>query len=237
MSDLVQIQKLSYRRNRNTLLNGIDLNLKADRIVGLLGANGAGKTTLMRLLAGLAGNYRGEISIGGETTPLGRKTQTSFTNAFVDIDERQHVATLVNFWQALYPDFDRKRYDALAATLDIPQAKRLGALSKGNKMKLAVALTLARNVQLYLLDEPFDGIDSMTRKKIINIIITWKPEGATIVISDHHVTDVANLLDEVVVIKDQQVVAHELTDTIREQKGTTIEAYYEHFFEGGEQND
>ncbi|WP_461215902.1 ATP-binding cassette domain-containing protein [Lacticaseibacillus sp. GG6-2] len=237
MAELLTIQGLVYRRNLHTLLNGIDLTLSRDRIVGLLGANGAGKTTLMRLIAGLAGNYRGAISMADNTTNTERKAHVSFTNALVAADKRQRVAQLANFWEALYPDFDRKRFDALAATLDLPQDKRLMALSKGIRMKVEVALTLARNVDLYLLDEPFDGIDSMTRKKIITSIITWKPDGATILISDHHVTDVANLLDTVVVLKDQRVVDVALTDAIREQKHETIEDYYEHFYEGSEQDD
>ncbi len=237
MNDLVTIQGLGYRRNLHTLLTGIDLTLGRDRIIGLLGANGAGKTTLMRLIAGLAGNYRGQIAVAGKTSAVARKASVSFTNALVGANERQRVRELVNFWALLYPDFDQNRFAALAETLTIPQDKRLAALSKGNRMKVEVALTLARNAELYLLDEPFDGIDSMTRKKIITSIINWKPDGATIIISDHHVTDVANLLDEVIILKDQHVAAVALTETIREQEHTTIEAYYEHFFEGSDTND
>lgn len=237
MTELLTIQGLRYRRNLHTLLNGVDLTLSCGRIVGLLGANGAGKTTLMRLIAGLAGNYRGEIRMAGDPSNTQRKRHVSFTNALIGADDRQRVSQLADFWTALYPDFDRKRYDALAATLDLPQDKRLAALSKGIRMKVEIALTLARNVDLYLLDEPFDGIDSMTRKKIITSIITWKPDGATILISDHHVTDVANLLDTVVVLKDQRVVDVALTDAIREQNHVTIEDYYERFFEGSEPND
>ena len=70
----------------------------------------------------------------------------------------------------------------------------------------------------------------MTRKKIISSIIQWKPEDATILISDHHVDDVANLLDQVVIIKDQHVAAQENADTIRETLGKNIETYYEDFY-------
>lgn len=88
---------------------------------------------------------------------------------------------------------------------------------------------------LYLLDEPFDGIDVMTRKAMLSSILRWTPEEATLVISDHHVEDIDQLLDQVVVIKDQSVVAQEAADTIRAQ-GQSIEAYFESFY-GGEQHD
>ena len=93
-----------------------------------------------------------------------------------------------------------------------------------------IAITLARQTDLYLLDEPFDGIDGMSRKKIISSIIGWKPENATIIISDHHVSDIANLLDEVVIVRDQRVIAQERADTIRETLGKDIESYYEDFY-------
>ncbi len=70
----------------------------------------------------------------------------------------------------------------------------------------------------------------MTRKKIISSIIQWKPENATVLVSDHHVGDIANLLDQVVIIKDQHVAAQEAADTIRETLGKDIETYYEDFY-------
>jgi len=96
---------------------------------------------------------------------------------------------------------------------------------------------LSRQVPLYLLDEPFDGIDGMSRKKILASILKWKPDAATILISDHHVDDIANLLDSVIIIKDKRVVANEQADTIREQYGQSIEDYYETIYTGGEQHD
>ncbi|MGO3874023.1 MAG: ABC transporter ATP-binding protein, partial [Lacticaseibacillus paracasei] len=103
------------------------------------------------------------------------------------------------------------------------------------RKKLIAALTLARQTQLYLLDEPFEGIDSMTRKRIISNLIAWKPAAATVIISDHHVSDVANVLDEVVIIKDKHVVAQKNAEELREETGMSIEAYYESFYEGSDQ--
>lgn len=230
MNDLVSITDLTYRRNWHTLLNHLDLQLASGHIVGLLGANGAGKTTLMRLIAGLSIAYKGTIAVAGVQTPLARKTVVSSSLAIAGSPANNTIDQLATFWQQSYRDFDAEVFAQLASALALPLTKRLSTLSKGNRAKLELALCLSRRVPLYLLDEPFDGIDSMTRKKLVTSMINWLPEQATILISDHHVTDIAPLLDEVVVIKERRVIAQALADDIRAQH-QSLEAYYEGFYQ------
>lgn len=230
MDELLKIDALTYRRNWRTVLADINLTLPRRRIVGVLGANGAGKTTLMRLIAGVAGGVRGGISVAGATTAAARKAHVSASFALVDADRHQRVSQLAAFWAANYPDFDPQRFDALATAMALPLTQRMTALSKGNRVKVQVALTLARVTDLYLLDEPFDGIDSMTRKMLTTSILQWLPEEATMLIADHHVTDIANLLDSVVILKDTRIVAQVDTDMIRAAKQQTVEAFYESYY-------
>lgn len=106
---------------------------------------------------------------------------------------------------------------------------KLSQLSRGMREKLIIALTFARKADLYLLDEPFGGIDAMARKKIINSIILWKDENSTILVSDHFVNEISSLLDEVVIVKDNTVLKHKSADDIR-QNHKSIEEYYESFY-------
>ena len=103
--------------------------------------------------------------------------------------------------------------------------------------KLVIALTLSRETKLYLLDEPLSGIDSMTRKKIISSIIRWKSDDSTILISDHYVTEIASLLDDVVIIKDQTIYEVSSVEDIQEKYHLGIEDYYEKVYEGGLPNE
>ena len=105
------------------------------------------------------------------------------------------------------------------------------------RRNFVISITLARRARLYLLDEPFDGIDSMKRKKIIENILTWMPDNASIIVSDHHVGDIANLLDQVVIIKDRTVVNQIAADKIREEYNQSIEEYYESFYKEENDND
>ena len=131
--------------------------------------------------------------------------------------------------QFLIGDFDENEFDQLRKFMKLDPEMKLSQLSRGMREKLIIALTFARKADLYLLDEPFGGIDAMARKKIINSIILWKDEKATILISDHFVNEISSLLDEVVIVKDHTVLEHKSADDIR-QTHKSIEEYYESFY-------
>lgn len=231
MSNVLSIRGLTYKRNFKVILRDINCHVESGQIVGLLGANGAGKTTLMRVIAGSAPHFVGSVSVDGAVQPVERKAVVSFSEQIGGTPISTRTAKVVQDWADWYPDFDRSKFDELAQFLDIDMHARLSSLSKGNMKKVVIALILARRVKLYLLDEPFDGIDSMTRKKIIATIIQWKPYDATLVISDHHVGDIANILDTVMIIKGHDLVTDKPADDIR-ATGKSIEEYFEDVYAG-----
>lgn len=231
MSNVLSIRGLTYKRNFKVILRDINCHVESGQIVGLLGANGAGKTTLMRVIAGSAPHFVGSVSVDGAVQPVERKAVVSFSEQIGGTPISTRTAKVVQDWADWYPDFDRSKFDELAQFLDIDMHARLSSLSKGNMKKVVIALSLARRVKLYLLDEPFDGIDSMTRKKIIATFIQWKPYDATLVISDHHVGDIANILDTVMIIKGHDLVTDKPADDIR-ATGKSIEEYFEDVYAG-----
>lgn len=237
MTTTIKIDDLTYHRNLKTILQSVSLDLSGDKIIGLLGENGAGKTTLMRLMAGVAKNASGTIIINGEATGATQKSLVSYSNLLGGFKPNTPIKQIITFYNRVYPDFQLEKFQQLADFLQIDETLKLSALSKGMCEKFVMTLTLARQTAVYLLDEPFSGIDSMSRKKIINSIIKWKPADALMIISDHYVSEIAPILDEVVVIKDQTVIAHKASDDIREEYGIGIEAYYEGLYEGGVSND
>ena len=231
-TNMITVKQLTYKRNRKVILDDLNLDLVQGHFIGLLGANGAGKTTLMRLLNGVATTFHGTIQIGSSESIVERKQLSSFSESLNGVNPNRTLKQIATYYADMYLEFAN-----FLKTFDLDSHQKLAALSKGNRKKLIAALTLARQTQLYLLDEPFEGIDSMTRKRIISNLIAWKPAAATVIISDHHVSDVANVLDEVVIIKDKHVVAQKNAEELREKTGMSIENYYESFYEGSDQRD
>ncbi|NRO35926.1 ABC transporter ATP-binding protein [Lactobacillus helveticus] len=229
MNDLLTVKDLTYRKNQKTILKDANLNLSSGKIVALLGENGAGKTTLMRIIAGVAKNYKGEVNLEGTTKEAARKAKLSFTDGLTGFSDSTKIKDVVKFYATIFQDFDENEFDELRKFMKLDNDMKLSQLSRGMREKLIIALTFARKADLYLLDEPFGGIDAMARKKIINSIILWKDKKATILISDHFVNEISSLLDEVVIVKDHTILEHKSADDIR-QNHETIEEYYESFY-------
>ncbi|WEV70194.1 ABC transporter ATP-binding protein [Lactobacillus sp. ESL0785] len=226
MENVLEIKDVTYKKNQKVILQDINLDLQPGKIVALLGENGAGKTTLMRIISGMAKNYRGNVKIDGFADDANKKANLSFTDGLTGFNDSTKIKAVVEFYEVVYSDFDKEEFAQLRKFMKLDPEMRLSQLSRGMREKLIIALTFARKADLYLLDEPFGGIDAMARKKIINSIILWKADNATILISDHFVNEIASLLDEVVIIKDHTILAHKSADEIR-STNKSIEEYYE----------
>jgi len=237
MDNLLVIDQLTYKRNMRVLLSDVSLTIPTGSIIGLLGDNGAGKTTLMRLIAGAATNYQGSIILDGEVDKTTNKGMVSFSEQLSGASNDAPMADLAKFYNSIYPEFSMTNFNLLAKNFDLNLKQKLNQLSKGMRRNFVISITLARRARLYLLDEPFDGIDSMKRKKIIENILTWMPDNASIIVSDNQVGDIANLLDQVVIIKDRTVVNQIAADKIREEYNQSIEEYYESFYKEENDND
>ena len=234
MENLLEIRDLTYKKNLKTILDNINLNLQPGKIVALLGENGAGKTTLMRIISGMAKNYHGTVTISGESNVAERKAHLSFTDGLSGFANSTKIKEIVKFYEIIYQDFDQNQFEQLRQFMKLDSEMRLSEMSKGMREKLIIALAFSRKADLYLLDEPFSGIDAMARKKIINSIILWKPENSTILVSDHFVNEIASMLDEIVIIKDKTIYTHKSTEEIREHH-KSVEDYYEGLYEAEEE--
>ncbi|MBI0110989.1 ATP-binding cassette domain-containing protein [Lactobacillus sp. W8093] len=230
MGNPLEITDLVYKKNQKKIITDLNLTLKPGKIVALLGENGAGKTTLMRIISGVAKNYRGTVKVAGFAKEADRKAHLSFTDSLTGFANSTKINDIVKFYQILYHDFSLKQFEQLRKFMNLDSDMRLSEMSKGMKEKLIIALTFSRKTDLYLLDEPFSGIDAMARKKIIKSIILWKQEKSTILVSDHFVNEIAAVLDEVVIIKNKTVCMHKSTEAIRADN-QSVEEFYESFYQ------
>lgn len=231
MSELVEIHNLkkSYDK-RKEALHDLTLTLPRGRIVGLLGPNGSGKTTLIKLLNGLLVPDGGEILIDGEKPGPSTKAKVSYLPERTYLKNGATIRELLSYFQDFYEDFRTERAKEMLAALRIEENARIRALSKGTREKVQLILVMSRDASLYILDEPIAGVDPAARDYILRTIITNYNENATVLISTHLITDIENILDEVVFMKEGRLLLQTSVEEIREEKGKSVDAYFREVF-------
>lgn len=213
-----------------TALDHLDLTLERGRFIGLLGPNGSGKTTTIKLLNGLLQPTAGTVTINGMQPGRGTHSIVSYLPDRACLDENMKVADIIDFFSDFYRDFDRVKATEMLNTLNLPSLSRLKALSKGNREKVQLILTMSRRAQLYVLDEPIAGVDPAARDYILNTILANYSEDASVLLSTHLIADIERVLDEVVFLKEGSMVLHEGVDTIREEHGKSVDMLFREVF-------
>lgn len=211
-------------------LNGVDLKLPSGKIIGLLGPNGSGKTTLLKLINGLLTPTAGSLLVDGQAPGIESKKIVSFLPERTYLNDTWRVRDALRFFADFYADFDTTRADEMLNSLNIDSNARLKTLSKGNKEKVQLILVMSRAARLYCLDEPIAGVDPAARDYILRTIINnYNPE-ASVLISTHLITDIEQVLDEAIFIKDGQVLLHKSVDDIRFENKMSVDALFREVF-------
>ena len=217
-------------KSSQTALNNVTIHLPSGRIIGLLGPNGSGKTTLLKLAAGLLFPTKGEILICGQEPGPATKALVSYLPDRTYFDTFRKVKDLVEFFETFYADFKKEKAYHLLSDLGIQPSNRLKTMSKGTKEKMELILTMSREASLYLLDEPIGGVDPAARDYILSTIIgNYNPE-ASILISTHLIQDVEQVLDDVIFIKNGELVLYDSVEHIKETEGKSIDELFREVF-------
>ena len=231
MSELVEIRNLTkVYDKKKTALNGLNLTLQRGRIIGLLGPNGSGKTTLIKIMNGLLAPTEGEVLVGGEKPGSVTKSHVSYLPERTYLSAGKKVSELISFFEDFYEDFRPERAREMLSSLNIDENAKIKTLSKGTREKVQLILVMSRDADLFVLDEPIAGVDPAARDYIIRTIITNYNENATVLLSTHLISDIENILDEVVFLKEGNLVLQATVEEIREQKGKSVDAYFREVF-------
>ena len=227
MSEILRCENLCKSYNKKSLaLNHINLSLESGSITGLLGPNGAGKTTLIKLINGLLTPDDGEVLVCGKKPGVETKKLVSYLPDTPYLNDRMTVGRLLTFFTDFYADFRPELAGKLLRDLGIDPSQRLKTLSKGNKEKVCLILTMSRNARLYVLDEPIAGVDPATRDYVLRTILdNYNPEAA-ILISTHLIADVEQMLEDVIFLKNGEILLHKAVETIREENGTGVDELF-----------
>lgn len=229
---MLEIKNLSIAYKNKLVLDKLNLSFKKGEIVGLLGPNGSGKTTLLRILAGLEKNYKGDVKIGGENPDYLTKSFVSYQPDHLPLDKAYNLIQISNLYDEFFEDFSKEKFEKIIKDFKLDMKMKIKNMSKGMKDKVQIALSLSRNSDLYLLDEPMSGIDPASRKKIMDVIIDNFDSEGLMIISTHLISQIERLLDKVVFISDGKIILEENIDDLRQKHKMGVEEYFEEVFNG-----
>lgn len=207
--NVIEARGLRKAFGKTIALNGFDLRVQEGRILGLIGPNGAGKSTALNAMLGLT-QYQGELKV------LGRDPWTERDRLMCDVCFIADVAVLprwlrvsqaLDFVAGVHPRFDRAKAESFLAKTTIQRTSRVRELSKGMVTQLHLALVMAIDAKLLILDEPTLGLDILYRKQFYDSLLTdYFDRSRTIVVTTHQVEEVQNVLTDVMFINRGRIV-------------------------------
>ena len=211
---------LTKRYGKQLALDGVDFDIPAGRIVGLIGPNGSGKTTTLKAALGL-------IPFEGSLTVLGHDPRTQRDALMQDVCFIADVAILprwlkvgdaIDFVAGVHPRFDRKKAERYLAITKLKPGMKVRAMSKGMIVQLHLALVMAIDAKLLVLDEPTLGLDIMYRKQFYqNLLEDYFDENKTIIITTHQVEEVEHILTDLMFIREGKIVLAATMDEVGER--------------------
>jgi len=222
---LARLVNVTKRYRTTEGVRDLSLDFPAGQIVGVLGLNGSGKSTLLKLVAGLLFPTAGEISVFGGT-PRANRARTVFLGETDTLWPWMTPTDAGRFMDGLYSDFDPVRFEELLGVLEVPRRKTK-AMSKGERGRLRLAMALARNAKLYLLDEPLAGIDLISREKIMMSLVREWHTDETILLSTHEVAEAEGLFERAIYLRDGRMVLDARTEDLREQGKSVVQTFKE----------
>lgn len=230
MESILELSGVTKSYGAKRALDHVSFKVQPGKIIGLLGSNGSGKSTLMKIAAGLMQPSSGQLLICGEPSGYRTKALTSFMPDKPLTESWMRVKDAVGFYQDFYADFDAAKADEMLQFMNLKPSDKISTLSKGMNERMQLTLALSRNAKLYLLDEPIGGVDPVAREKILDAIVKYYNEDSCLIISTHLVRDIERIFDEVVLIKNGNIVLQEEVETIRFSQGKSVDELFKEVF-------
>ena len=224
MPEALVIETVGLKKSYDSVeaLCGLDLAVPAGSIYGFVGRNGAGKTTTIKVLLGMAFPTSGSASVFGLASPgrasgVAIRQRTGFVSDEKDLYDFMTVAEMIAFTAGFYPAWRKDLEEKFLRNFDLPVNRRVKALSRGMRTKLALLLAFCRGAELLILDEATSGLDPAAQEEVLQAIVGHVArENMTVLFSSHQIAEVEQIADRVAVIDKGKLVVSGAMDDLRE---------------------
>ncbi|MCA0984992.1 ABC transporter ATP-binding protein [Halobacillus yeomjeoni] len=215
---MIQVQQLHKEFEKTKVLNDVHFHVRKGSIYGLLGSNGAGKTTLLRTVAGILKQSRGEVSVLEENVFENEsiKQRMVFLPDTLYFLPHYTVRQMADFYKEIYENWNEERFQKLNELFGLDVNKKIQQFSKGMQRQVAFWLSMSVMPDVLVLDEPFDGLDAVMRKKIRNLIVQDVADREmTVLISSHNLREVEDLCDFIGILHKGEILLERDLDDLK----------------------
>lgn len=230
MGNLLEVNNVSKIFGSKVVLSDISFTLEEGRVLGILSPNAQGKTTLLNIISGLYKSTSGNISLQGIVASSEIKNYISFLQEKDFLLKWMRVKDAIKFYKDFFKDFDENKCIELLDFMKVDKRSGLKTLSKGQLEKLGVSLTLSRKSKLYILDEPISGVDTISRGKIIDAIISNLDENSSMIITTHYIGELEKLFDDVIFLREGKIIEKGQAEDLRMNYSNSIEEIYKSLY-------
>jgi len=208
----IETHGLTKEFGKFAAVQSLDLRVAANRTTGFLGRNGSGKSTTIKMLLGMTHPTGGSATVLGRTvTDEQANRETRRNIAYVGEDKQLYrymtVEHLIRFTKSFYSDWEPDVHERLLKRFQLPLDRKVKALSKGMRTKLALLLALSRRPELLILDEPGEGLDPVAVEDLLQDLVSAGANGITVFFSSHQITEVERIADQVCILDRGKLVA------------------------------
>ncbi len=227
----IECKGVTLRDKKKIILKDVTCSVRTGRLTGLLGPNGAGKSSLFRLLSGLVRPDSGTVSIFGKPAGAEQLIQMALLPDRGSLPGWLSADEWIRLAEGLYPDWDKAAAAELAESLGVNREARIAAMSRGEEARLQLMTCLARKAPLVILDEPFTGVDLLSRERIASTVVgAMADSGRTFLIATHDIREMENLFDDLLLIEQGTIIGSRDVERLREE-GHSVESIYREVFE------
>ena len=210
---MLESKEITKVFGRKTAVDHISLKLTPGFIYAMLGPNGSGKTTWMKMAAGLIKPTSGEMFFNGRPLDVASRKEIAYMSTEPYFYNWMTAGDVGKYYQDFFEDFSMDRYRSLLSRMELTEDLKTKALSSGMMAKLKIAVTLARDARVIMLDEPLNGIDLLARDQIMKCIVEAVSPDRVLLISSHLVEELETVADYAVFIKQSHLIeVRELED-------------------------
>lgn len=208
----------------------LTFSIQPGHIYGLLGPNGSGKSTWMKIASGLIVPDQGAVTLDGVRVGKETKAHTVYMATEDFFYNYMKIRDVERYYHDFFEDFDTDRFRRLLAELKFDENMKVTALSSGMMAKLKIAVTMSRNAKVYLLDEPFNGIDLLARDAVVRTIIENLTPDCAIVISSHLIEELEKIVDTCIFLKESRLILQGDIEEIRREQGCSLIELYKKLY-------